>query len=131
MLTILVSVLLLVNGYFAYPFPELSITQRDVLDSNSGAQHSTTSRETLEVVWSCLATTISCTWIAIHPNVHFFGNPKWTEKILRRLYMMVLVLLIPELMIAWAYRQHLAAGEICEKLNKLSSNPIRESLSTI
>lgn len=127
--TIIATIFLLINGYFAFPSPARNVTESDTLDRRSSFQHFITSRETLEVVWSCLATTISCTWIAIHPNMHFNRNPTWSEQILRRLYLMVLTLLTPEVMVTWAYRQYRASGEICRSIKAVISDPNRESLS--
>lgn len=80
--TIFVNVFLLINDYLAYPSPSPRLNdthgQDDMhtLDRRSSIRHSLTlaPRATLEVIWSCLATTISCTWVAIHPNISFFDH---------------------------------------------------------
>lgn len=118
MRAILVTVFLLVNGYFAYPLSARDVTESDSLDRMSSVQHPIASREMMELVWSCFTTTIGCTWIAIHPNVEFVGHLSRAKRIIRRLYLMVLTLLVPEIMVTWAYRQHLASGEIYENVKK-------------
>lgn len=123
--TIFVTVSLLINGYLAYPSPSPRLNdthgQDDMhtLDRRSSIRHSLTSRATLEVIWSCLATTISCTWVAIHPNIPFFDHPNrgrglrlTTNRVLCRLFLMLQALLFPEVIVTWAYRQYLASGEM-------------------
>ena len=76
------------------------------------------------IVWSCLATIFSCTWVAIHPNV---PCPKkreangWIERYIRnplfsfaehRLPLFICALLVPEYVLAWSIRQYLVARKI-------------------
>ena len=78
------------------------------------------------IVWSCLVTIFSCTWVAVHPNV---PCPKkreangWIERYIRnpllsfvehRLPLFICALLVPEYVLAWAIRQFLRAREIAE-----------------
>lgn len=126
-ITIFVTVFLLINGHLAYPSPlaHLNVThwQDDIgihtLDRRSSIRHSLTSRATLEVIWSCLATTISCTWVAIHPNIPFFDHP---NRGLCRLFLMLQALLFPEVIVTWAYRQYLASGEMSRGVNAVLAN---------
>lgn len=129
--TIFVTVFLLSNGYLAYPSPlaHLNVThwQDDIgvhtLDRRSSIRHSLTlaPRATLEVIWSCLATTISCTY----PNIPFFDHPDrglglrlTTNRVLCRLFLMLQALLFPEVIVTWAYRQYLASGEMSRGVNE-------------
>ena len=81
------------------------------------------------VVWSCLVTIFSCTWVAVHPNI---PCPKkrqangWIERCIRnpllsfaehRLPLFICALLTPEYVLAWAIRQFLSARKIA-KVNK-------------
>lgn len=131
-ITIFITVFLLSNGYLAYPYPlpRLNDThgQDDMhtLDRRLSIRHSLTlaPRATLEVIWSCLATTISCTWVAIHPNIPFVDHPDrglglrmTTNRVLYRLFLMLQALLFPEVIVTWAYRQHLASGEMSRGVN--------------
>ena len=76
------------------------------------------------IVWSCLATIFSCTWVAVHPNI---PCPKtreansWIERCVwnpllsfteHRLPLFVCALLVPEYILAWAIRQFLRARKI-------------------
>ena len=79
------------------------------------------------IVWSCLVTIFSCTWVAIHPNV---PCPKkrlangWAERCIwnplisfaeHRLPLFICALLVPEYMLAWAIRQFLSARKIAKE----------------
>ena len=81
-------------------------------------------RSIWNIVWSCLVTIFSCTWVAIHPNV---PSPKkqeadsWIEICIwnllmlfaeHRLPLFICALLVPKYMLAWAIRQFLSAWEI-------------------
>lgn len=137
-ITIFVTVFLLINGYLAYPSPlaHLNVThwQDDIgvhtLDRRSSIRHSLTSRATLEVIWSCLATTISCTY----PNIPFFDHPDrgrglrlTTNRVLCRLFLMLQALLFPEVIVTWAYRQYLASGEMSRGVNAVLANSYSSS----
>ena len=78
------------------------------------------------IVWSCLATIFSCTWVAVHPNV---PCPKkreangWIGRYIRnpllsfvehRLPLFICALLVPEYVLAWAIRQFLTARKIAK-----------------
>lgn len=141
-ITIFVTIFLLINGYLAYPSPlaHLNVThwQDDIgihtLDRRSSIRHSLTSQATLEIIWSCLATTISCTWVAIHPNIPFFDHPNrgrglrlTTNPVLCRLFLMLQALLFPEVIVTWAYRQYLASGEMSRGVNEALANSYSSS----
>ncbi|KAF9002070.1 hypothetical protein BDQ17DRAFT_1226231, partial [Cyathus striatus] len=67
-----------------------------------------------EIVWSCLATTFACTWIAVHPNIPALGESWWTVN-QRRLKTMLWTLIVPEMIMWWALRQAAGASRIQEK----------------
>jgi len=66
-----------------------------------------------DIIWSCVATLFICTWVTIHPNI-----PPRNEgpilSLLRRIKLIVLTLVVPELMLIWAYRQWALATDIGE-----------------
>ena len=87
------------------------------------------------IIWSCLATIFSCTWVAVHPNV---PCPKrreangWIQRCIwipllsfaeHRLLLLVCGLLVPEHVLAWSIRQYLVARKIA-KLNKGESDTL-------
>ncbi|TDL24095.1 hypothetical protein BD410DRAFT_720260 [Rickenella mellea] len=68
-------------------------------------------RTASDIIWSCLTTIFACTWVAIHPNI---PSPYETgfEIGLRRLGIVVLALIAPELVIGWAIRQWLVSRRL-------------------
>ncbi|KIM28288.1 hypothetical protein M408DRAFT_308844, partial [Serendipita vermifera MAFF 305830] len=85
-------------------------------------------RSIWSIVWSCLSTIFLCTWVAVHPNVHFRPekrNQRWLEKWLwdplhdfftYKLVLFLWALLVPEYILAWAVRQYTQAGIISKKV---------------
>jgi len=63
------------------------------------------------IVWSCLVTLFACIWLSIHINIPAPEDSKGT-KLARRMWMMVLALLMPELIVGWAAQQLKAASKI-------------------
>ena len=76
------------------------------------------------IVWSCLVTIFSCTWVAVHPNVPCPKKRKangWIQRCIgnpllsfaeHRLPLFICALLVPEYVLAWSIRQFLRAREI-------------------
>ena len=81
-------------------------------------------RSIWNIIWSCLATIFSCTWVAVHPNMpcpkqreakNCFQRWIWNPLLSfaeHRLLLFVCALLVPEYVLAWAIRQYLRAREI-------------------
>ena len=95
----------------ATPIP--SINNRSFkLDANHRTDL-THCRTIWNIVWSCIITIFSCTWIAIHPNI---PSPKKKNPVIsfaeHRLPLFVCALLAPEYVLAWAIRQFLMARQI-------------------
>jgi hypothetical protein len=63
------------------------------------------------IVWTCLATVLSCTWVSIHPNIPG-PDEGWLKVALRRVHLMLCALSAPELIIAWAMRQRIVARRL-------------------
>ncbi|KIM24425.1 hypothetical protein M408DRAFT_76018 [Serendipita vermifera MAFF 305830] len=80
------------------------------------------------IVWSCLSTIFLCTWVAVHPNVHFRPekqHQRWFEKWLwdplhelltYKLPLFLWALLVPEYILSWAVRQYVQAGVISKQV---------------
>ena len=78
------------------------------------------------IVWSCLVTIFSCTWVAMHPNVPCLKKWEangWIERCIwnpllsftkHRLPLFICVLLVPEYVLAWSIRQYLVAQKIAK-----------------
>ena len=81
-------------------------------------------RSIWNIIWSCIVTIFSCTWVAVHPNMPCpkkkEGNncfQRWIRNPLlsfaeHRLPLFVCALLVPEYVLAWAIRQYLRARKI-------------------
>ena len=82
-------------------------------------------RTVWNIIWSCLATLFACTWIAMHPNIPGPYEAR-SRLVLRRIGLMVLGLLVPELVIMWAMRQWFGARKLARKYR--SSQSIYTSL---
>ena len=73
-------------------------------------------RSIWNIIWSCLVTIFSCTWVAIHPNI---PCPKKQNPVItfaeHRLPLFICALLVPEYMLAWAIKQFLSARTIANQ----------------
>lgn len=120
---VLVALLLLLRKSSSCASPVLprSLLEANVFDviqrDTSVTQNACTGRSTLNILWSCLATTFACTWVSVHPNIPFFGKNKWAVR-RWRIFLMFLALLAPEIMIMWAMKQLQGALTIKETINK-------------
>ena len=70
-------------------------------------------RTRFDIVWSCVSTLFICTWVAIHPNIPPRGEGR-LRSLWRRIKLMLWTLLVPELILIWAYKQWSAARYIAE-----------------
>ena len=66
------------------------------------------------IVRSCLVTIFACTWFAIHPNI---PDPAegWIKVTSRRVGIMIMALIAPELVIMWAIRQWINARSLSKQ----------------
>ena len=83
------------------------------------------------IVWSCLVTIFSCTWVAVNPNIPCPRKREangWIERCIwnpllsfveHRLPLFICALLVPEYILAWAIRQFLSARKISKGELKL------------
>ena len=79
------------------------------------------------IIWSCLITIFSCTWVAVHPNIPCPKKreakncfQKWVCNPLllfasHRLPLFICTLLVPEYILAWAIRQSFSARRIASQ----------------
>ncbi|KAJ7202734.1 hypothetical protein C8J57DRAFT_1622474 [Mycena rebaudengoi] len=61
-------------------------------------------RKLFDIIWGCLVTIFACTWVSVHPNV---PPPSQSTLALlwRRLKMMLVAIIAPEVMVGFAARQ--------------------------
>ncbi|KAK0440701.1 uncharacterized protein EV420DRAFT_1315853 [Desarmillaria tabescens] len=71
-------------------------------------------RTVSNIVWSCLATIFTCTWLAIHPNVP--GRNTTTKGAIscsiERARLMIIAILAPEIIVGWAAEQFMVAWRV-------------------
>ena len=74
-------------------------------------------RSLASIVTSCLGTIFACVWVAVHKNI---PGPKqsWISVQVESLKVVVMTLLVPEWVLAWAVRQFLRARQIAEELEE-------------
>ncbi|KAG0702579.1 hypothetical protein DFH29DRAFT_804798 [Suillus ampliporus] len=118
-MTFLPCAVLLYFPLFCASLPIASFNGTSVpstLDASSPFCNDT--RTLWSIVWSCAATLFACTWTAVHPNIPGIDEKKFPVAC-RRLFIMVMALIAPELMITWATRQFLSAQKAARDFNKL------------
>ncbi|KAJ6533600.1 hypothetical protein B0H19DRAFT_1186366, partial [Mycena capillaripes] len=73
-------------------------------------------RKLFDIVWGCLATIFAATWVSVHPNV---PPPNQSQLALfwRRLRMMLVAVIAPELMVGFAARQFFVARWYSKEYN--------------
>ncbi|KAJ7752876.1 hypothetical protein B0H16DRAFT_780778 [Mycena metata] len=73
-------------------------------------------RTLFDIIWGCLATMFACTWVALHQNVpdpdlgHF-------ALLMRKLRMMLVTIIAPEVIVGFAARQLVSARWIAKEFN--------------
>ncbi|KAF7370044.1 hypothetical protein MSAN_00634400 [Mycena sanguinolenta] len=71
-------------------------------------------RTLFSVLWGCLATVFACTWVSVHPNVPP-PNQSALQLFLRKLMMMLVAIIAPEIMVGFAFRQRLRVHVLSKK----------------
>lgn len=95
------------QGVYALP---IAVPDRETLASSA----SLIARTKISIIWSCLVTILSCTLVAVHPNI---PGPEMTRFtiFLHRVRLMVMALVAPEVVIIWAMRQWVSALKLGNK----------------
>ena len=112
----------------ALPIQHRNAEQLDIAMVPSRCLDLTHCRTTWNIVWSSLLTIFACTWLAIHPNIPA-PNDSFIRVKLRRMLLMGVGLLAPELIILWAMRQQAIARHLAELYKGTSW--VDESLTTL
>ncbi|KAJ6573001.1 hypothetical protein DFH09DRAFT_1032472 [Mycena vulgaris] len=71
-------------------------------------------RKMFDIIWGCLTTIFACTWVSVHPNVPP-PDQGWLARLRRRLGMMLVAVIAPELMVGFAARQLFVAWKFSRK----------------
>lgn len=126
MLVLILLFYLVVNDALANPTHALhsNVSNSSSFELSIISAPSLVPRKTLQIIWSCIAAIISCTWVAIHPSIEFHGHLGAVKWLLRRIYLMILTVLAPELMSFWAYMQYRAAKASLEKISGLKKSEL-------
>ena len=74
----------------------------------------TDQRSIWDIIWSCLATIFTCSWVSVHPNIPGPNESRW-RIFLRRLELMFWAVIGPEMIITWALRQWSGARHLEEE----------------
>ncbi|KAF7369925.1 hypothetical protein MSAN_00622000 [Mycena sanguinolenta] len=100
MLLILIAVHLLSQDSIAAPLPR----PPDARATADSCKDIDNCRTLFSIVWGCLATIFACTWVSVHPNVPP-PNQSSLQLFWRRLKMMLIAMIAPEVMVGFAARQ--------------------------
>ncbi|KAJ7752865.1 hypothetical protein B0H16DRAFT_780691 [Mycena metata] len=73
-------------------------------------------RTLFNIVWGCLATIFACTWVALHQNVPDPDSGHFT-LLMRKLRMMLMTIIAPEVIVAFAARQFVSARWIAKEFD--------------
>lgn len=73
-------------------------------------------RSLSDILQDCIPMIFFCAWVAVHRNIPPYREKLWLA-ILGRLRMLFWVIITPELVLAWAARQWVAAREIAKIYN--------------
>lgn len=116
MLSILILALFLKNFICATALPGSLTTSpsQGVMETGSSLPET---RTVLSILYSCIATTFACTWVSVHPNIPFFGEGEWVI-LGRKIHLMIMALIAPELMIMWAIKQSIGAKSILNTIKE-------------
>ncbi|KAG2073115.1 hypothetical protein BDR04DRAFT_1230080 [Suillus decipiens] len=112
----MMRLLLCVFLYLVGVIQAANTTTSAASDSFKVPSASFTTRTLWSIVSSSVLTLFACVYTAIHANI---PSPKDSPNdiILRRLGIMIMALIAPELIVAWAMRQWLSARQVTKQFN--------------
>ncbi|KAJ6569571.1 hypothetical protein B0H19DRAFT_1136062 [Mycena capillaripes] len=90
-----------------FVYIQSSQVQGYTLDSRTAADN-TSSRGLFTIIWGCLTTIFASTWVSVHPNVPP-TDKSWLALFWRRLWMMLIAVIAPEVIVGFAARQFYSA----------------------
>ncbi|TDL14704.1 hypothetical protein BD410DRAFT_858077 [Rickenella mellea] len=71
-----------------------------------------------DIVWSCLTTIFSCTWVAIHSNIPAPSESSF-EIGLHHFGVVFMAIIAPELVIMWAMRQWIVSRRLAKEQHRM------------
>ncbi|KAG0699100.1 hypothetical protein DFH29DRAFT_62933 [Suillus ampliporus] len=120
-MTLLPYAVLLYTPFVCASLRNLNATSIPILDVSDCPSCGNT-RTLWNIIWSCVATLLACTWTAVHPNIPGMDERK-VAITSRRLFIMVVALISPELMITWAVTQLFWAWRAARDFNDAFGTP--------
>lgn len=115
-LIIFFSLKIIDTSWQAAPLPSLALDTRSDISCDVSS-YAVQGRTVLDIIWSCLVTTVACTWVCVHPNVPFCKEDSWTI-LRRRAFLMFFSIIAPEFMVIWAFKQWRGAKMITKAVNE-------------
>ncbi|KAJ7722096.1 hypothetical protein B0H16DRAFT_1601105 [Mycena metata] len=88
------------HGFFQNPAAAYTLQSRGTQSCGDPSS----CRTTFDIVWGCLTTIFACTWVSVHPNLPA-PRQSWLRLAVRRLAMMLMAVIAPEIMVFFAARQ--------------------------
>ncbi|KAF9065702.1 hypothetical protein BDP27DRAFT_1298008 [Rhodocollybia butyracea] len=107
----------LIREGFALPTPALDVNPSGF---SQVAPNTSSTRSVPGIIWSCLTTIFTCTWVAVHPNIpshHDSDQDLWW----RRVKILAVALIAPEYIILWAANQLRSARRAVKELHNYPS----------
>ena len=128
---LILTLIYLFHGFQSHAVPLTNILEESSINSTAIITPTcicpADQRTIWDILWSCLATIIACSWVSVHPNIP--GPNESSRRIfLRRLELMFWAVFGPEMIITWALRQWLGAHHL-EKLYK--GEPSKSNVSNL
>ncbi|KIK54381.1 hypothetical protein GYMLUDRAFT_48747 [Collybiopsis luxurians FD-317 M1] len=71
-------------------------------------------RSLYQIIWSCISVLVACTWVSVHPNIPAPDEGSWRIQG-RKIGLMIVALIAPELLVLWAARQWFSARELAKQ----------------
>ncbi|KAJ7592052.1 hypothetical protein C8J56DRAFT_824057 [Mycena floridula] len=78
-------------------------------------------RTLYDIIFGCVATIFACTWVSVHPNVPPPGLGVF-KRTFRRLSMMLVAIIAPEIVVFFAARQFMFARRFAKEFNKIDKS---------
>ncbi|KAJ7860428.1 hypothetical protein B0H14DRAFT_3446095 [Mycena olivaceomarginata] len=110
----MLTLLILVHAHLSFKNGRAAVPSVNILELRTSidtCDDINNCRRLFDVIWGCLATIFACTWVSVHPNVPPPGQ-SWLALLWRRLKMMLIAFIAPELMVGFAGRQFYVARRL-------------------
>ena len=124
---LVLTLIYLLHGFQSHAAPLANLIDESSSNATSTCICPADQRSLWDVLWSCLATILACSWVSIHPNIPG-PNESSRRVFFRRLELMFWAVVAPEMIITWARRQWLGARYL-EKLQVYKGETSKTNVS--